>query len=154
VPPEGFERVQPLAASHLSQPLSICGDASDRSPGPALHPADALSTARNKADTGKTVDHCLHLPVFMFLKSTAAAAAPGSEESKPKGFVAKQVASLKSLLTPFSDPAVNARLVSLCVASALCSVATLIHDTYLPIYLSEQLGLSNTKVGGALRDAG
>ena len=65
---------------------------------------------------------------------------------EPKGFLAKQKASLKSLLTPFSDPQVNARLISLCVASALCSVATLIHDTYLPIYLSEQLGLSNTKV--------
>ncbi len=76
----------------------------------------------------------------------AAAAAPGGEQPKAKGFVARQTASLKSLLTPFSDPAVNARLVSLCVASALCSVATLIHDTYLPIYLSEQLGLSNTKV--------
>ncbi len=78
-----------------------------------------------------------------------AAAVTASGDSKPesKGFIAKQLASFKSLVTPFSDPAVNARLVSLCIASALCSVATLIHDTYLPIYLSEQLGLSNTKVG-------
>ncbi|KAK9839281.1 hypothetical protein WJX81_005580 [Elliptochloris bilobata] len=30
---------------------------------------------------------------------------------------------------------------------ALCSVATLIHDTYLPIYLQDVLGLSNTKIG-------
>lgn len=30
-------------------------------------------------------------------------------------------------------------------AQALCSVATLIHDTYLPIYLQDVLGLSNTK---------
>lgn len=29
----------------------------------------------------------------------------------------------------------------------LCSVATLIHDTYLPVYLSEVLHLSNTKIG-------
>jgi hypothetical protein len=28
----------------------------------------------------------------------------------------------------------------------LCSVATLIHDTYLPVYLSDVLHLSNTKV--------
>lgn len=28
----------------------------------------------------------------------------------------------------------------------LCSVATLIHDTYLPVYLSEVLHLSNSKV--------
>ena len=29
----------------------------------------------------------------------------------------------------------------------LCSVATLIHDTYLPVYLSEVLHLSNSKIG-------
>jgi len=34
----------------------------------------------------------------------------------------------------------------LCGAQALSSVATLIHDTYLPLYLSEELKLSNTKV--------
>ena len=28
----------------------------------------------------------------------------------------------------------------------LCSVATLIHDTYLPVYLQDQLGMSNSKV--------
>ncbi|KAK9807690.1 hypothetical protein WJX72_006202 [[Myrmecia] bisecta] len=32
-------------------------------------------------------------------------------------------------------------------AAALCSVATLIHDTYLPVYLQDVLGLSNTKIG-------
>ncbi len=54
--------------------------------------------------------------------------------------------ALKALLTPFSDSAANAKLLALCGAGALSSVATLIHDTYLPIYLSEVLGLSNTKV--------
>ena len=72
--------------------------------------------------------------------------AAGEPEEEAKGFIAKQRQSLKTLLTPFSDPSVNARLLSLCVASALCSVATLIHDTYLPVYLQDQLGLSNTKV--------
>ena len=51
-----------------------------------------------------------------------------------------------ALFTPFSDPAANLKLLALCSAGALSSVATLIHDTYLPIYLSEVLGLSNTKV--------
>lgn len=51
-----------------------------------------------------------------------------------------------ALFTPFSDKAANAKLLALCAAGALSSVATLIHDTYLPIYLSEVLGLSNTKV--------
>jgi biotin operon repressor len=28
----------------------------------------------------------------------------------------------------------------------LCSLATLIHDSYLPVYIQDELGLSNTKV--------
>lgn len=44
------------------------------------------------------------------------------------------------------DPACNAKLQALCVAGSLSSVATLIHDTYLPLYLQDVLGLSNTKV--------
>ncbi len=63
-----------------------------------------------------------------------------------KGWLARQTESIDALLHPFSDPAVNAKLIALCVAQALCSVATLIHDTYLPIYLQDVLGLSNTKV--------
>jgi hypothetical protein len=30
----------------------------------------------------------------------------------------------------------------------LSSIATLIHDTYLPVYLQDVLGLSNTRVSG------
>ena len=62
-----------------------------------------------------------------------------------KGWLAKQAESLDELLHPFSDKAVNSKLIALCVAQALCSVATLIHDTYLPIYLQDVLGLTNTK---------
>jgi hypothetical protein len=43
--------------------------------------------------------------------------------------VAARLAGLKALATPFSDPVSNGRLVALCVAQMLCSVATLIHDT-------------------------
>lgn len=79
--------------------------------------------------------------------NTLCCAAAADEPSKGAGgFASQRLQSVKSLFTPFSDPAVNARLVALCVASALCSVATLIHDTYLPVYLQDQLGLSNTKV--------
>jgi hypothetical protein len=39
------------------------------------------------------------------------------------------LAGLKSLATPFTDPVANGRLVALCIAQMLCSVATLIHDT-------------------------
>ena len=63
-----------------------------------------------------------------------------------KGWLAQQAESLDELLHPFSDKAINAKLIALCVAQALCSVATLIHDTYLPIYLQDVLGLTNTKV--------
>lgn len=51
------------------------------------------------------------------------------------------------MITPFSDPAANSRLLALCTAQMLCSVATLIHDTYLPVYLSDVLHLSNSKIG-------
>ncbi len=54
---------------------------------------------------------------------------------------------LQLLLTPLSDPVANSRLLALCFAQTLCSVATLIHDTYLPVYLQDVLGMSNQKVG-------
>jgi hypothetical protein len=61
----------------------------------------------------------------------------------------------ESLFRPFKDPTANSRLLALCFAQALCSVATLIHDTYLPVYLSDVLKLSNTKVMTVLlRDLG
>jgi hypothetical protein len=63
--------------------------------------------------------------------SAAAAAASSGEPpaKKSTGFVADRVAGLKALATPFSDPVSNGRLVALCLAQMLCSVATLIHDT-------------------------
>jgi hypothetical protein len=62
------------------------------------------------------------------------------------GGAAAAPSKLTQLLTPFSDPAANSKLLSLCTAQMLCSVATLIHDTYLPVYLSDVLHLSNSKV--------
>ena len=66
--------------------------------------------------------------------------------TRKRGWLAQQGVSINALLNPFSDKAINAKLISLCLAQALCSVATLIHDTYLPIYLQDVLGLTNTKV--------
>ena len=62
------------------------------------------------------------------------------QPEQAKGWLAKQSESFNSLLHPFSDKAINAKLLALCLAQALCSVATLIHDTYLPIYLQDVLG--------------
>ena len=55
-----------------------------------------------------------------------------SSQSPPEpGSQASPAGGLRALLNPLSDPACNARLVALCSAQALCSVATLIHDTYV-----------------------
>ena len=79
--------------------------------------------------------------------SSSAASAATSEPSPEKSsWLDKQQQAFKSLITPFSNKEVNNRLLALCFAQALCSVATLIHDTYLPVYLQDVLGLSNTKV--------
>ena len=83
----------------------------------------------------------LSLPSQRTAVAAAAAAAAASSSSSggsadedktpanKTGFVADRVAGLKALATPFSDPVSNGRLVALCLAQMLCSVATLIHDT-------------------------
>ena len=77
--------------------------------------------------------------------SSATDASSAGESAKPS-WLAQRAQAFKTLITPFSNKEVNNRLLALCIAQALCSVATLIHDTYLPIYLQDVLGLSNTKV--------
>lgn len=62
------------------------------------------------------------------------------ELKSSKNWLSQQKEGINSLLHPFSDTAINAKLLALCLAQALCSVATLIHDTYLPIYLQDVLG--------------
>lgn len=54
---------------------------------------------------------------------------------------------LKQLVTPFSNPEANRKMIALATAQMLCSVATLIHDTYLPVYMSDVLQMSNSKIG-------
>ncbi|KAL6764319.1 MFS general substrate transporter [Haematococcus lacustris] len=64
---------------------------------------------------------------------------------------AKQATGLlrhvKGLFNVFSDEAANSKLIALAVGQMLCSVATLIHDSYLPVYVQDELGLSSTKIG-------
>eukprot|EP00798_Chlamydomonas_sp_ICE-L_P027969 gene27969-8851_t len=53
-----------------------------------------------------------------------------------------------TLLTKcYSDPKANSKFLVLVVGQALCSIATLIHESYLPVYAQDVLGLSNTKSG-------
>ena len=70
-------------------------------------------------------------PTAVAVAAAAASSSSGSGDKAPAktGFVADRLAGLKALATPFSDPVSNGRLVALCLAQMLCSVATLIHDT-------------------------
>lgn len=69
-------------------------------------------------------------PTAVAVAAAAASSSSGGDKAPAKtGFVADRLAGLKALATPFSDPVSNGRLVALCLAQMLCSVATLIHDT-------------------------
>lgn len=47
----------------------------------------------------------------------------------------------------FNDNSSNNKLYALATGQMLCSVGTLIHDSYLPLYMRDVLGLSNMKIG-------
>lgn len=78
---------------------------------------------------------------------TAAAAAdqPGDKD-KPEA----NSGGILDIFRVFSDPGCNKKLLALAIGQMLCSVATLMHDSYLPVYVQDELGLSNTKVGWPL----
>lgn len=80
-------------------------------------------------------------------KRVVCVAQPGGSRSVPQVYSTAGVSKLKALITPFNDPKANAKMLSLATAQMLCSVATLIHDTYLPVYMSDVLGMSNSKIG-------
>ena len=91
----------------------------------------------------RTVAHKRGARFEVSASAASAAQQPDETPATAKGPLDK----FKALLSPFSEPSTNKKLLALCSAQALSSVATLIHDTYLPLYLSEELKLSNTKVG-------
>lgn len=47
----------------------------------------------------------------------------------------------------FNDTNSNNKLYALATGQMLCSIGTLIHDSYLPLYMRDVLGLSNMKIG-------
>ena len=51
---------------------------------------------------------------------------------------------LRELFAPFHDRRANTRFLALALGGMLCSVATLIHDSYLPIFMRNELGMTNT----------
>lgn len=50
-------------------------------------------------------------------------------------------------LKAFNDPMCNMKLYALATGQMLCSIGTLIHDSYLPLYMKDVLGLNNMKIG-------
>lgn len=102
------------------------------------HRPPAFTSARTRLQPGRTTG-------IKVSASAAGAAQPSVPDETPSSD-SGPVAKFKALLSPFSEPSTNKKLLALCGAQALSSVATLIHDTYLPLYLSEELKLSNTKV--------
>lgn len=79
----------------------------------------------------------VHLP-----RAAQSISSADNSDDKPK---------LTSIFHVFSDPKCNSKLLALAIGQMLCSVATLIHDSYLPVYVQDELGLSNTKVRSIIR---
>ena len=50
-------------------------------------------------------------------------------------------------LRAFTDNHSNVKLFALATGQMLCSIGTLIHDSYLPLYMKDTLGLSSIKIG-------
>lgn len=50
-------------------------------------------------------------------------------------------------LKAFNDPMCNMKLYALATGQMLCSIGTLIHDSYLPLYMKDVLGMNNMKIG-------
>lgn len=53
-------------------------------------------------------------------------------------------ARIKDFFCPFHDTGANTRFMALALGGLLCSVATLIHDSYLPVFMRDELGMSNS----------
>jgi len=70
----------------------------------------------------------------------AQSAAEAPEPSSSSG----PLAAVRDLFCPFSDPKANARFLAITLGGMLCSIATLIHDSYLPVFMRDELGLSNS----------
>ncbi len=82
-------------------------------------------------------------PACWRLRASASAADSAPEPQQPStGIVGK----ILDIFNVFSDPACNRKLLALAIGQMLCSIATLMHDSYLPVYVQDELGLSNTKV--------
>lgn len=66
---------------------------------------------------------------------------------KPLKIVCSQNVKNAMPLKAFEDPDSNRKLYALATGQMLCSIGTLIHDSYLPLYMKDVLGLSNMKIG-------
>uniref|UniRef100_A0A7S0YI33 Major facilitator superfamily (MFS) profile domain-containing protein n=1 Tax=Polytomella parva TaxID=51329 RepID=A0A7S0YI33_9CHLO len=78
--------------------------------------------------------------VAIISKSTNDKCASSDKPEKSNG-------GIVNVFNVLSDPANNSKVISLAVGQMLCSIATLIHDSYLPVYVHDELGLSTTNIG-------
>ncbi|GLC74863.1 hypothetical protein PLESTF_001565600 [Pleodorina starrii] len=83
--------------------------------------------------------------------TTAAAGVPdeggGGNSATAAAKSSSPLGRFLNIFNVFSDERCNSKLLALAVGQMLCSIATLIHDSYLPIYVHDELGLSTTKIG-------
>jgi hypothetical protein len=84
--------------------------------------------------------HLRHGVITKSAESAAAAEVPSDEKLKRTGFFR----GARDLFNPFDDKKANARFLALALGGLLCSIATLIHDSYLPVFMRDELGMTNT----------
>ena len=54
------------------------------------------------------------------------------------------ISKIRDFFCPFHDGSANSRFMALALGGMLCSIATLIHDSYLPVFMRDELGMSNS----------
>lgn len=77
----------------------------------------------------------------------AAVPEPGGGRKAPAAAAERHPTGFLAHLQPLSEPASNKKLLALSIAQMFSSIATLMHDTYLP--LCEWVGVTNVALSGA-----
>ncbi|PNW83272.1 hypothetical protein CHLRE_05g232751v5 [Chlamydomonas reinhardtii] len=119
------------AAGALRNGLTACRSRAPRLPWPSTGGAGAGPVRKNLRN--------------ITVRAQAAAAADNGDSGSGGGSTGKPLpaplAKLAALFRPLSDERCNSKLLALAVGQMLCSIATLIHDSYLPLYVHEELGI-------------
>lgn len=111
------------------------------------HVSQLASLGRRSTMPSTLLSH-LPLPARASPFVAARPAAPRRPLPAPRAAAAEngKASALSAALNVFSDPKCNSKMVALAVGQLLCSIATLMHDAYLPVYVHDVMGLTNTQV--------